>query len=301
MNNIRLAYDVGMNNGDDTEYYLLKGYRVIGIDANPQLCDEVALRFRNEIKSGMLTILNVGVGDRSGTLDFYIDTQSHTTSTFVPQPNHNNRYSIMPIEVRRLSDIIAEYGHPDLCKVDVEGLDFVVLRQIFESGIFPTLLSAEAHIIDVFCLMVVHGYELFKIVQGAQVGSAHLSRHPIKTLNGEMKDFEFKTNSSGPFGDDYPEPWLSKEPAILQLVSVSNTWRDVQAKHVRQSYCEQAAGDKETSDPEREVEQAFSYWRRYPDVAEDAHYGKYGDLGVHGARAHYAEHGRFEETRKWEE
>jgi hypothetical protein len=29
-----LVYDVGMFNGDDTAYYLKKGFRVVGIEAN---------------------------------------------------------------------------------------------------------------------------------------------------------------------------------------------------------------------------------------------------------------------------
>ena len=32
-----LIYDVGMHNGDDTAYYLHKGFRVIAIDANPAM------------------------------------------------------------------------------------------------------------------------------------------------------------------------------------------------------------------------------------------------------------------------
>lgn len=36
-----VIYDFGMNNGDDTEYYLLKGANVVGVDANLALCDEV--------------------------------------------------------------------------------------------------------------------------------------------------------------------------------------------------------------------------------------------------------------------
>ena len=31
----KLVYDVGMNNGDDTAYYLRMGYRVVAFEANP--------------------------------------------------------------------------------------------------------------------------------------------------------------------------------------------------------------------------------------------------------------------------
>ena len=32
-----LIYDVGMSNGDDTAYYLHRGFRVVAIEANPLL------------------------------------------------------------------------------------------------------------------------------------------------------------------------------------------------------------------------------------------------------------------------
>ena len=37
--NRELIYDVGMNTGDDTAYYLNRGYRVVAIEANPDLVD----------------------------------------------------------------------------------------------------------------------------------------------------------------------------------------------------------------------------------------------------------------------
>ena len=35
--NPRLIYDVGMHNGDDTAYYLRRGFRVVAIEPNPAL------------------------------------------------------------------------------------------------------------------------------------------------------------------------------------------------------------------------------------------------------------------------
>ena len=34
-----LIYDIGMNNGDDTAFYLIRGYRVLAIEANPELAE----------------------------------------------------------------------------------------------------------------------------------------------------------------------------------------------------------------------------------------------------------------------
>ncbi|WP_163338276.1 DUF1302 domain-containing protein [Desulfopila sp. IMCC35008] len=42
------------------------------------------------------------------------------------------------------------------------------------------------------------------------------------------------------------------------------------------------------------------YWKRYPDVGSDAHFGRNGIMGIHGALAHYNQHGKIEE-RRWGE
>src|SRR6266487_2691817 len=44
-----LIYDVGMNNGDDTAYYLHQGFRVIAIDADPRSLEAAKHRFPNEL------------------------------------------------------------------------------------------------------------------------------------------------------------------------------------------------------------------------------------------------------------
>lgn len=44
--------------------------------------------------------------------------------------------------------------------------------------------------------------------------------------------------------------------------------------------------------------QAERYWKRYPDVGADIHFGRNGIMGIYGARAHYDQHGKIE-GRKW--
>ena len=41
----RLVYDVGVHRGDDTAYYLHKGYRVVGVEADPAMADHLRDRF----------------------------------------------------------------------------------------------------------------------------------------------------------------------------------------------------------------------------------------------------------------
>ena len=50
--------------------------------------------------------------------------------------------------------------------------------------------------------------------------------------------------------------------------------------------------EKPADDLERRL--AEIYWNRYPDVAQNAYFGRHGNLGIHGAREHYNRHGRHE-------
>ena len=59
----RIIYDFGMNNGDDVPYYLQKGTKVVGVEANPAMCDLVRERFQDEIRSGKLQIENCVLAD----------------------------------------------------------------------------------------------------------------------------------------------------------------------------------------------------------------------------------------------
>ena len=72
-----LIIDVGMNDGSDTAYYLHCGYRVVAVEANPELVSEAERRFRREIKDGRLTLLNVGIAEQAGEKDFWIAEANH--------------------------------------------------------------------------------------------------------------------------------------------------------------------------------------------------------------------------------
>jgi len=50
----KLIYDVGAHKGEDTEFYLKKGFSVVAIEANPALCLGLTKRFEEFINSGRL-------------------------------------------------------------------------------------------------------------------------------------------------------------------------------------------------------------------------------------------------------
>lgn len=70
-----LIYDVGMHTGEDTEFYLRKGFRVVGIEANAQLCEECAHKFSAAIGSGQLQIIKKAISHTVETIDFFLNEQ----------------------------------------------------------------------------------------------------------------------------------------------------------------------------------------------------------------------------------
>jgi hypothetical protein len=74
----KLIFDLGMNDGSDTFFYLKKGFNVVALEANPELADQASRRFERFISSNSLRILKHGITDvASDPLDFYVN---HTRS-----------------------------------------------------------------------------------------------------------------------------------------------------------------------------------------------------------------------------
>ena len=63
-----LIFDFGMHDGSDTAYYLRKGFRVVAVEANPELVAAGQSRFRAEIAEGRLTIVNKAIAEQPGTI-----------------------------------------------------------------------------------------------------------------------------------------------------------------------------------------------------------------------------------------
>ena len=47
-----LIYDIGMHKGEDSEFYLRKGFRVVAFEANPELIASCAQRRREFLDRG---------------------------------------------------------------------------------------------------------------------------------------------------------------------------------------------------------------------------------------------------------
>ena len=161
-----LVYDIGMNDGDDTAYYLSLGYNVVAVEAIPDLVLKAEKRFKHFIESGRLKIVNVGIAEKDGLVNFYVNKYDSGWSSFhLHLANRGNRgYDVIEIETKSLNQVISEYGTPYYVKVDIEGYDIVALNSLFACKEKPMYLSVELYDLNGIKLLEQLGYKNFKII-----------------------------------------------------------------------------------------------------------------------------------------
>jgi len=238
-----LIYDIGMNNGDDTAYYLRCGFRVIAIEADPKLAAAAAERFVNEIKSGQLTILNIGIAAEEGEFPFWICERHPEWNSFDKDaasrdgcPHHEIR-----VPCRRFRAVLEEFGIPYYLKIDIEGNDILCVQDL-DPRTLPQFISIETSGLNALSSLHERGLKRFKCIsqfnflplelppaiEQCRYERAHwlaYTKNPlVRTFrflggrawihqelnrNRTYDGWTFSSGSSGPFGTNLPGRWLS--------------------------------------------------------------------------------------------
>ena len=246
-----LIFDVGMHIGQDTEFYLRQGFRVLAIEASPILAEAGRQKFASEIRSGQLDILNVGIFESDGIADFWICES-------VPEWNSFDRaiasregfpHHAIQVPTMRFGSILEKYGVPHYLKVDIEGCDHLCTKDL-PSFPLPPYLSIESECIgdsdsksaeeglEALRQLRDLGYHNFKLIHQETLvslsiprnvghrlddwghrlhkirGIGRFSRHLLQRerLSQEL-NWQFPVASSGPWGEDTPGKWLTYDQA----------------------------------------------------------------------------------------
>lgn len=201
-----LIYDVGVGGGKDTAFYLHKNYRVVAIEANPISYEQARQKFADEIECGKLTLLNVAITENCGETDFFINLSLHGWSSINPDYHPGTKVEKIKVQGISFDKLMQQYGVPHYLKVDIEGSDAIVLRQLQNSPEKPHFISVEESSIEFFPLLWSLGYRGFKIVNQEKVPEI------------QYDHYNFEQGSSGPFGDDAPGHWMPFGDAILNYL-----------------------------------------------------------------------------------
>jgi FkbM family methyltransferase len=214
-----LIYDVGMFNGNDTQFYLDKGFRVVAIEADPALAAAGETRFAGAIAEKRLTIVNRAIADRPGKVSFYVNQVSQGWSSIDLAAASPRGTAVQHVEVMgvRFRDLLEEYGVPYYVKCDIEGADRLVLAGLAEISKRPSYLSVECHSIEHLVALKELGYGSFKVINQTL---HHLVTLPDPPLEGRYVKVETWRNQSGPFGRETAgDRWLPFNEAVEILAT----------------------------------------------------------------------------------
>lgn len=160
------VFDVGMYDGSDTQYYLELGYRVVAIEANPNLAKAAEQRFAEDVDKGRLTIVNAAIAEGEAAVDLTICGEdlgsSSTIGGWVADRIPMGSYTVPATNYEKL---VARYGVPFYLKVDIEGADEICVRGITPET-RPRLLSFEvgANFSDLLTYLTELGYSEYKLI-----------------------------------------------------------------------------------------------------------------------------------------
>jgi FkbM family methyltransferase len=231
-----LIFDFGLHKGEDTDFYLRKGFDVVAFEADPDLTAYCAERFYAEIEQGRLRIIEGAITNEpnNGLVSFYKNTQNTVWGTTSPgwAERNKNKFGAdsIRIDVKSIdvTDVFDRYGIPLYMKIDIEGADVHVLRALRNYSDRPHYLSMEAEkvnfekLVAELDLLTDLGYRRFKAVQQETIPN---SRIRTRTRTGQEFDYTFVSEASGPFGDDLERPWLRYEECLREYRRIFMSYR----------------------------------------------------------------------------
>lgn len=232
-----LILDVGMHVAKDTEYYLAKGFRVASVEANPELAAAGSKRLASHIEGGRLRIFNVAICEKDGPVVFFRNREKSdwgTISSDLAARNERLGTTNDRIEVDgwRFERVLAETGIPYYAKIDIEGCDTLCLDAFRHFEARPKFISVEAGLeseeeaLGLLEQLGSLGYGRFKIVN--QI-IHHRRRCVQPPLEGKYVDARFDVEMSGPFGEEAPGNWMTREETarrVRVLVREQKVWGD---------------------------------------------------------------------------
>jgi FkbM family methyltransferase len=210
-----LIYDVGAHKGEDTEFYLKKGFSVVAIEANPVLYLALAKKFEEFVKGGRLVLLNVAISDHPGEVALFVSDKSDWGTTDQEWANRNERlgFPSQPVIVKsdRLETILQRHGIPYFLKIDIEGADLLCLHALKGFDVRPKFLSIESNKVSwkklkaELSLLESLGYTRFKAINQGRVPH---QQQPNPPKEGVFVSHCFENGSSGLFGEESPGLWM---------------------------------------------------------------------------------------------
>lgn len=229
-----LIFDVGAHRGEDSEYYLRKGFRVVAIEADPDIAAACRARLSSYIASGRCTVLQGAIVEPAAitagqrTIRFYKNEANPVWGTLSAEWAERNARlgtASVPIDVPIIdfAEVLRTHGMPHYLKIDIEGVDMVCVRALAQFATRPDYVSIEADKTS-FAAMASEietlralGYDGFQAVEQSAVPE---QQAPMPAREGESIEHRFEFGSSGLFGADLPDDWRTAHSVRRQFRAI---------------------------------------------------------------------------------
>ena len=230
-----LIYDIGMHKGEDTEFYLRKGFRVIAFEADPDWVRTCRHRLKEFIAQGQLTIIEGAILDLDAIdagqkkVKFYKNDQTSVWGTVrADWAERNARLgtssSTIEVDAVDFAGVIQEHGVPHFMKIDIEGCDMVCINALRSFSERPDYVSIEsdktsfANIKREIDALTDLSYDSFQAVEQSAIPLSQSPPYP--PTEGEYVPQRFALGSSGLFGSELGDRWKSKHEILRQYRAV---------------------------------------------------------------------------------
>ncbi len=227
---MKTVIDLGMSEGNDTAFYLAKGFKVIGVEADRGMFATLQKRFEGEIAAGTLTLFNRAASDTCDEeVSFFVHSQHQGVSGLqinkdLDPRGYDPSYLVKTINWQRL----AALGAAHYVKLDIEDNETKFLTGMAATGRLPEFISVECHALQPVEMLSAMGYRRFRLIdQNAPTGFVL----PAVQREGRHVDSPNFAHASGPFGLD-----VFEAGGWLDLERFKAAWSEAQPTRVRTWY-----------------------------------------------------------------
>lgn len=209
-----LIFDLGLYEGQDSRFYLDKGFRVVAVEAHPEYADRARISFAKEIEAKRFFLIERAVWSKADeTITFHM--QGAQSSAFKEAADLNAPSKPVECLTTTLNQLVSAYGTPYYLKVDIEGADAIVVDQLRSLERKPAYTSIETDQPKAIIELAEIGYSQFQIVNQEY---HWMTSEPHPALEGRRAGIKLDGNFTGLFGRELnPRFWLPVDVAAAQM------------------------------------------------------------------------------------